>query len=76
MAATHGAVTLATDRSTALIELESASGLLQRQGRRARTRTLEKGEIAAVRLRPDGAIQIAFADFGWLRGLVRAKPRN
>jgi hypothetical protein len=67
----NGRVTVATDCSGALIELHPGIGLLQRQGRRWVARTLEKSEIASVRLRTDGAIQIAFADFGWPRALVR-----
>jgi hypothetical protein len=66
-----GTVTVAADRCSALIELKPGIGLLQRQGRRWVARTLKKSEIASVRLRKDGAIQIAFVDFGWPRALVR-----
>lgn len=66
-----GTVTVAADRCSALIDLKPGTGLLQRQGRRWVARILEKGEIASVRLRRDGAIRIVFADFGWPRALVR-----
>jgi len=66
-----GTVTVAADSRTALIELQPGIGLLQRQGRRWVSRALERNQIASVRQRADGAIQIAFADFGWPRALVR-----
>jgi hypothetical protein len=71
-----GAVTLADDRCCALIELEPGIGLLQRQGRRWVARVLKKSEVASVRLRKDGAIQVGFADFGWPRALVRLDDPN
>jgi hypothetical protein len=66
-----GTVTIAPDCCGALIDLRPGIGLLQRQGRRWVARTLEKGEIASVTLQTDGAIRIAFADFGWPCALVR-----
>jgi hypothetical protein len=68
----QGSATLAADGRSALIDLhpEGGIGLLQRQGRRWNARVLLSREISAVRVGPDGALEIAFADFGWPRARI------
>lgn len=65
--AARGSATLTADERGALIDLRMGVGILQRHGRRWNARLLKSGELCSVQLDRDGAINLAFADFGWPR---------
>jgi hypothetical protein len=67
-----GTATVATDRRSALIDLQRGAGigLLQRHGRRWNARVLAPGELSSVRVVGDDAVHIKFSDFGWPRACI------
>lgn len=72
-----GRATLAQDGRGALIELDGGGcALLLRRGRRWNARLLIAGEISRVTFDEQGAMQIAFADFGWPRARIALADGN
>lgn len=68
-----GCATVAADQRGALIDLHGGAGvgLLLRQGRRWNARLLAPGDVAAVELDQEAAVNLRFVDFGWPRARIR-----